>query len=199
MNTRKIRLSIGALSLLLIASCNKSQLSLNPSNEIALNESFEQTSDAQKWDLGMYASLRGNTYGQYIMATDIQADQLNATKDYGNNYGSHYTWAGFNDDDGATSSEWGSYYSALASVNVAIAGYAKIKDTPAAGQASLRQYLGDAYLFRAYYYHQLVLRWAKAYNPATASADLGVPLVLVYDVSLKPARATVAAVYAQIL
>ena len=199
MNTRKIKLSIGAFSLLIIASCNKSQLSLNPSNEIALNQSFQQTSDAQKWDAGMYASLRGNTYGQYIMATDIQADQLNATTDYGNNYGGQHTWAGFNDDDSYIASQWSSYYSALASVNAAIAGYAKIQDTTAAGRSSLNQYLGDAYLFRAYYYHQLVLRWAKAYSPTTASSDLGVPLVLVYDVSLKPARATVAQVYAQIL
>lgn len=199
MNTRKIKLSIGALSLLIIASCNKSQLNLNPSNEIALNESFEQTSDAQKWDGGMYASLRGATYGEYIMATDIQADQLNATTDYGNNYGGQHTWAGFTADDGYISSEWSTYYSALASINVAIAGYANIKDTTTAGQASLRQYLGDAYLFRAYYYHQLILRWAKAYNPTTASTDLGVPLVLTYNVNLKPARATVAAVYAQIL
>jgi starch-binding outer membrane protein, SusD/RagB family len=199
MNTSKIKLAIGALSLVVVASCNKSQLNLNPSSEIALNESFEQTSDAQKWDLGMYAALRSNTYGQFIMATDIQADQLNATVDYGNNYGGQHTWAGFSADDGFISSFWSQYYSALASINVAIPGYATIKDTTAAGNASLQQYLGDAYLFRAYYYHELVLRYAKAYNPTTAATDPGVPLVLTYNVDLKPARATVAQVYTQIL
>lgn len=199
MNTTKIKLAIGALSLVTMTSCSKKLLNLNPSNEIALGESFTQVSDAQKWDAGMYASLRGNTYGQFIMATDIQADQLNATQDYGNNYGGQHTWEGFTAGDYTISGEWSQYYSAIASIDVAIEGFAGIKPTNATDSASLNQYLGDAYLARAYYFHQLVLRWAKAYDPSTASTDPGIPLTTKYDYTALPSRATVADSYTQIL
>jgi len=63
----------------------------------------------------------------------------------------------------------------------------------------MNQYTGDAYLARAWYYHRLILRWAKPYETATANTDLGVPLVLKFNLTELPARATVAAVYAQIL
>lgn len=45
---------------------------------------------------------------------------------------------------------------------------------------------------------ELVRHFAKAYNTATASSDLGVPLVLAYNQLEKPHRATVAKVYEQI-
>jgi hypothetical protein len=52
---------------------------------------------------------------------------------------------------------------------------------------------------RAFYYHMLVQRWGKDYEPGTAATDLGVPLVLAFDITLRPKRATVAEVYTQIL
>ena len=57
----------------------------------------------------------------------------------------------------------------------------------------------QAKINRAYYYFQLVNLYGKAYNEATANQDPAVPLVLKPDASLLPARATVKAVYAQIL
>lgn len=45
---------------------------------------------------------------------------------------------------------------------------------------------------------ELVRHFAKAYNAATASSDLGVPLVIAYNQLEKPHRATVAKVYEQI-
>ena len=190
---------IAGLGILLTTACSKNLLNLNPSSSIALSESFQKASDAQQWDNGFYASLRGNVYGQQYMATDIQADQLNATLDYGNNYGFLQTWQGFLSTDYTISGEWSGYYSALANVNEALAGFPLIIPTDAADSATLQQCTGDAYLMRAYYYLELVLRWSKAYNPTTAASDLGVPLVLKYDISALPARASVAQVYTQIL
>jgi hypothetical protein len=80
-----------------------------------------------------------------------------------------------------------------------IAGYEKIKTTSAADLATLTKCKGDAFLARAYYYSELILRFAKAYDPASAATDLGVPLVLEYDLEARPARATIKQVYDQIL
>lgn len=199
MNSTKIKLAIGAISLVTMTSCSKNLLNLNPPDSIALGQSFQTVQDAETWDGGLYASLRGASYGGYIMAPDIQADQLNATIDYGNNYGGIHTWQGFTAGDYEISGEWSAYYAALANVNAAIAGLPTIQTTSTSDAAIVNECLGDAYLMRAYYYHKLVLRWAKAYDPASSSSDPGVPLVLKYDVTALPARATVSDVYKQIL
>ncbi|HTJ13980.1 MAG TPA: RagB/SusD family nutrient uptake outer membrane protein [Dinghuibacter sp.] len=199
MNKTKIKLAIGALSLVTLASCSKNLLNLNPPDSIALGEAFQQVSDAEKWDGGIYATLRGNTNGGYTMAPDIQADELNATLDYGNNYGGIHTWQGFTAGDYEISGEWSAYYAAISTINAAIEGYPNIKTSSPSDVAEMNELTGDAYLARAFYYHKLVLRWAKAYDPSSASTDLGVPLMLKYDVSALPARATVADTYTQIM
>jgi starch-binding outer membrane protein, SusD/RagB family len=199
MNNYKIKLVAGLISLTLMTGCSKKLLDLHPYDNIDLGQAFEKVSDAQQWDNGMYASLRGNVYGTYTMATDIQADLFNATLDYGNNYGFLQTWQGFLADDYTISGEWSAYYNAIANLNVALNGYKQIVPQSAQDTAALAQYTGDAYLARAYYYLQLVLRWSVAYNSSTAASDPGVPLVLDYNINALPARATVQQVYAQIL
>ncbi len=188
----------GALALALLGSCSKNLLNKTPADQIALSEAFQKASDAQNWDNGFYASLRGNVYGQFSINTDVQADQLNATLDYGNNYGSLQTWT-INSDDYAISGEWSAYYAAIANINEALAGFPLIVATNVADSATIQQCTGDAYLMRAFYYQELVLRWAKAYNSSSASSDPGVPLVLKFNTQELPARATVQAVYTQIL
>lgn len=57
----------------------------------------------------------------------------------------------------------------------------------------------EAKFFRAYSYLSLIRVFGKAYNPSTeTSSDLGVLLVLHFDQTAEPARATVQQVYDQI-
>ena len=63
----------------------------------------------------------------------------------------------------------------------------------------IEKFKGEAYFLRAFYYHQLVQRWAKDYEPGSADTDPGVPVVLIFDVTLLPPRASVQEVYDQIL
>jgi hypothetical protein len=90
-------------------------------------------------------------------------------------------------------------YGAIKNLNIAIAGFDNIPTANATERTELNRYKGDAYLARAYYYSELVKRFAKAYNPSTAATDLAIPLVTVFDLNDKPARATTAQVYTQIL
>jgi starch-binding outer membrane protein, SusD/RagB family len=196
MKQHKIKFLIGGLALLFLASCKK-ELDKTPYNAIALSESFKTVKDAKTWNNGVYTYLRGRVYGIYTYTTDVQGDQLNATLDYGNRNGAPHRWD-FTSDDYSIRDIWAGYYSGITNLNIQLAGFNEI--TPATSEvAELNRYKGDAYIARAYYYHQLIQLFAKPYEPTTAATDLGVPLVLTYDVSAQPARATVKQVYDQIL
>ena len=185
--------------ILVFGSCEK-KLDLYPFNAIELSQSFKTVKDASTWNGGLYADLRGRIYGSYMFATDVQADQLNASLDFGNRNGNPHRWGqSFLAEDGLLSGIWSGYYFALRNVNAAIAGFETIPTATTAEGDSMRRFKSDCYFARAYYYHQLIQRYAKAYNPSTASTDLGVPLVLKYDINALPARASVKEVYDQIL
>ncbi len=190
---------LGLTALLSLGACQK-KLDLLPYSSIELSQSFKTVKDATGWNNGLYSDLRARVYGAYMFSQDVQADQLNATLDYGNRNGFPHRWGNsFAASDGALSTAWGNDYTALKNVNLCIQNFPSIPATTTADIATMKKYTGDAYLARAYYYSDLIVRFAKPYEPATAATDLGVPLVLVYDLNGQPARATVKQVYDQIL
>ena len=185
-----------AMTLTAITSCKK--LDLKPYDAIDITTGFNTVQDAKYWNSGMYSALRARTYGSFNIPQEVQNEQLNASGDFGNRNGSFHRWGTFlNADD--FSGVYASYYSALANVNVMIKGFEQIQATAGAQTDSLNTYKADARMMRAYYYHELATRFAKAYNPATAANELGVPLVTEFDLSAKPARANLKAVYDLIL
>ncbi len=197
--TNKI-FTTGLLSMLALSSCKKDELDLFPFSSIEVSQSFVSLKDAKAWNVGFYNSFRGNLYGSTMFIPDVQADQLNATLDFGNRNGNPHRWGtSFLAEDGALSGLWASMYGAIKNLNVAIAGFDNIPTANATEKAELDRYRGDAYIARAYYYSELVKRFAKPYNPASAATDLGVPLITTFDLNEKPARATIAQVYTQIL
>lgn len=196
MKNIKIGLITGVAMLSVFTSCKK--LDLFPVDRIEKTQSFKTVADAKAWNVGLYSSLRARSAGAYLISQEVQADQLNASLEYGNRNGGPHRWD-FLADDGAFSTPWSGYYSSIANVNSAIEGFAAITPTNATETADFNRYKADNYLARAYYYHQLVLRFAKAYNPATAATDLGVPVLTKFDVTAEPARNTVKQVYDQII
>ena len=196
MNTFKNLIKCFLVSLVLIG-CD--DLERFPFASIEQTQSFQTVGDAATWNTGLYANLRGNVYGPFTYATDVQADQLNATLDYGNRNGFPHRWEGFLADDGLLRTHWGNYYSAINNINVALAGFETIPTENQDEEDELDLYRADAYLARAFYYHNLVVRFAQDYDPSSASSDLGVPIVLEYDLQARPSRNTVEEVYQQIL
>ena len=73
---------IAFASILVLASCEK-KLDLYPYDSIELSQSFQTIKDATTWNNGLYADFRGRVYGSYNISQDVQADQLNATLDFG--------------------------------------------------------------------------------------------------------------------
>ncbi|MFT3978979.1 MAG: RagB/SusD family nutrient uptake outer membrane protein [Ferruginibacter sp.] len=195
---KSIKYILGISAVLALGSCDK-KLDLYPYSSIEITQSFKTMADAKAWDNAFYSALRGRVYGSYAIGQDVQADYLNASLDYGNRNGNPHRWGtSFLASDGLLSGVWLGYYSALKDINLCIEKLPTIPTTTTAEADQLKRYIGDAYLARAYYYSELVVRFADAYTPASASTDLGVPLVLTYDINAMPARATMAEVYTQI-
>jgi len=191
-----IKLSlITAFTVLGMVSCD---LDRYPYNSIEQSQAFQTVDDALALRNGLYANLRGRLYGIYTDPMDVQTDYLNATLDYGNRAGSLYRWSDFLADNYTLRDYWSGIYSSLVNVNNVIENIDNITTEDTDEKALLNKYKGEAYFLRAYYYHLLVLRYAKDYEPSTAASDLGVPLVLTFDVTLLPERATVQEVYDQI-
>ena len=195
MKTINFKISLVVVLMMLISSCNLNKF---PFDSIEQSQSFKTIKDATTLNNGLYASLRGDIYGIFTYSTDVQADEMNATLDYGNRNGFPYTWSGFLSDDYTISGVWSGFYATLANVNNVINNIGKIPQASVSDSAQINGFLGQAYLMRAYIFHQLVLRYAKAYNPTTAGSDPGVPLVLTFDITLLPSRSTVAQTYTQI-
>lgn len=178
-----------------------------PVNEIAIGDSFQSIEDARAWNNGMYKTLRENIHGNrddannltYVL--DIQADQLNASLTHGNRNGAPHRWVSFLAGDNVLEEYWGSAYNGIANINLALTEFDKILLEDQAEKDEIEQFKGEAYLARAFYYHKLIVRFAKVYNSSSASTDLGVPLELEFNIAniSKPSRDTVEKVYEQIL
>jgi starch-binding outer membrane protein, SusD/RagB family len=195
----KIGLLVLASSFALITSCKKN-LDQFPQDGIELTQSFKTMADAKAWDVGMYNRMRGVLYSTYMISQDVQADQLNASLDYGNRNGNPHRWGtSLNSDDGILSTTWAAYYSSITNINLALENFPKITPVTPVEITDMNRYKGDALLARAFMYFELIQRFAKPFEPATANTDPGVPLVLTYDINAKPSRATVKAVYDQII
>ncbi len=189
-------LSLTAVIALISVSC---ELNRYPYDAIEQSQAFVTMKDAATFNNGLYASFRARVYGLFMFSTDVQADQLNATLDYGNRNGFPHKWNGFLADDYTIRDTWRYQYNTITNINNILSNSNKIPIASPAEQATMDKYLGEAYLMRAYLYHQLVQRFAKDYEPSSAATDPGVPIVLTFDITLKPARSTVEQVYQQIL
>lgn len=194
---RKIIKQITVLSLILACgtSCN---LDRYPYDSISTETAWTGVSDATKFEAGLYSSIRGMFSSDVNYGSEIQTDLFNATVSFGNNGGDLYTW-NFNSSQGTLSDYWSSNYVCINNSNGIINNIGKIVTTDSKELALLSKVKGEAFLARAMAYHNLVLRYAKDYNKASAQTDLGLPIVLKEnDVENKPARATLEDTYKQI-
>jgi len=111
----------------LIAVCSTScDLSRYPYNAIETSQAFVTLKDAGTLNAGLYASMRGVVYGLYMFSTDVQADILNATLDYGNRNGFPHKWTPFLADDYTIRDTWRYQYNTITNINNFLNNYDKI-------------------------------------------------------------------------
>ncbi len=179
-----------AAAVVMTASCD---LNLTPANTLSYDSEnlITNETDLIGFEAGILAQIRGLEYGVYDWASDVQMDYFNAVNDYGNNGGGiHRSDDSFSASDYDTRDNWSGPYGAIKNFNILIHGAQVVPDGLQKKAAIAR---GEAYFGRAMAYLHMVRLFGKPYK--TGSNTLGVPLVLEYDQSARPARATVAEVY----
>ena len=178
-----------------LSSCD---LNLKPTTSIAYVEGeplMISASDVSEFENGILTSFRSRFDGVYYQTQEVMVDYFNASADYGNNYGAvHRMDVDFTDGEYNTRDHWSGHFGAIKNYNIFIENADNVAD-------DLKEYAqfvkGEALFCRAFSYLHLARHFGKPYG-SSSSTDLAVPLVTVYDQLDKPARATVAEVYAQV-
>lgn len=182
-----------ALAMPVLTSCELDQF---PATSLPSEQSWQTMTDATNHKNGLLAAIRGVANG-YAGAQEAQADLFNM-KSYNTSYQQLHTWtftATQFDGDGL----WSSNYNLVVNACDIIDNIDKVDATTDAEKASIKYIKGLAYFARAYAMSTLAVRYCQNYDPATADATLGLPIVKHVDASAKPSRATLAATYAFIL
>lgn len=179
-----------ALFLPLVASCELDQF---PRGSIIEENSWEQVSDATNYYYGLQAILRGATGGSQVYVPEIQTDLFNARTGAASLTQEH-DWS-FTTAQFAGDSKWAASYQLISNANEIINNIDKIQVETDEDQLYLDNIKGAAYFARAYAYANMVVRYCKDYEPATAAGELGLPLVETVDVNAKPDRATLEETY----
>ena len=174
----------------LLNSC--ADLDQQPYNTLGGEVPFKTVQDAKNWATGIYPKLIKNHFGPKMYLTDLQSDFLNMKITSQISGRDFHTWD-FNDGEATVKSAWADSYTAIQNMNYALKGFANFSD-----QESIKEYIGQAYLARAYYNTYLVTHFCKAYNEATADTDLGLS-IFDYQVKDFPDRSSLRATYDYIL
>lgn len=148
-------------------------------------------------ELAANPSYSSNGYALLeVFADQIYLSESRINGSINTSLGRAYTWQPATYVNPEADSGWDPMYNNIFNANIILQNVPQITDGSAPERAEV---MGDAYFNRAYAYWNLVNTYAKDYQSATAATDLGVPLVLIPDLEATPSRATVAAVYQQIL
>jgi len=94
--------------------------------------------------------------------------------------------------------DWNNIYTIAYYANTAIENLPNISRTSANADA-WDNAMGQGYFTRANAFFQVALAWTQAYDQATASKDLGIPLKLTTDFNIPSRRSTIQQTYDQII
>ena len=134
---------------------------------------------------GVMQSYRATMYGASSEVEEVMMDGFNASSIYANNFGAaHRTDASFTASDRDIKGIWATAYAAIKNFNIFLKGDSTFMANAAlsaANKLEAKIAAGEARFARASTYMYLARHFGKAYNKATASTDLCVPLILAYN------------------
>jgi hypothetical protein len=182
-----------------ISACD-SELALEPEQSLSPEVAFSNKAGAQAALFGAYSATQSlDAFGGLAIAiNEYMADNVRFVGSFPtlqeiNNY---VTIA----SNGSIQTMWSAHYFAVLAANAVIDNIPKVVD-PGFSDAERKQFVAEAKFIRALTYLQLVTLWGQPYQVNNGNTP-GVPLLLkagalTGDI-VKPARNTVAEVYAQI-
>lgn len=182
---------VAGMLLATATGCKKDFLDLRPFTSLTPEDALKTESDLRVAMNGAYQGLRGaDLFGRTVpVLGDLMGDNVYQHPQNSNRY-TQFNLFAHAVNDGNAAGLWSQAYSTILRCN-------NIINSPLTGTPAISQIKGEAKAVRALLYFNLVRFFARPFsdNPA----GLGVPIVLTYDVALKPTRSTVQEVYTQIL
>lgn len=187
-------------ALAVFPACKKSFLDLKPYDQVPSDIAITNEEEMQTALNGAYYSLHTDHVGDVNndgsnlfdrtlpLMGDLMSDNVAIVIDNSNRYLDLFNYSYLSDNEWTTGT-WSAAYSSILALNNVINA-----DVPES-EVSL-QLKGEALTLRALVYFNLVRLYATPFT-VDPNAD-GVPIVLTYDPTLKPARSKVSEVYAQI-
>lgn len=188
-------LIIGLIAFSTLFSSCKKQLELAPKDALGTDVALGTIQGVNSAILGMYSSMRSASYygrSLYIYG-DLSSNDVYLSQTNSNRYISTFQ-RNFAASDATITDMWTAMYVTISRANNIINSVDKVT----ASQPEKDLAKGQALFVRALGYFDLVRVFAKPYNQGNG-AQLGVPIVLISDISNYPKRNTVTEVYAQIL
>jgi hypothetical protein len=193
---KKITIILTVLGLMLITSCEEF-LDVKPSNYAASETSITNAADAEVAINGLMRKMTSSLYygRNFVIYGDAKGGDF-AVRSQGRGLDYYYSF-NHSASSGSGSGFWEQIYNCILQANNLIKNIQKMEDD-GNGSDVLSEFKAQAMTARALMYFDLVRLYGKCYNMDKTS--LGVPLVLEpLDASAQPVRATVEAVYTQIL
>lgn len=193
---KKNKIIFAIIGILLLSSC-EDFLDVKPSNSADSATSIVTVSDARVAINGIMRNMTSyNYYGRnFILYSDAKGGDF-AIASAGRGYDGLYQF-NHSQTSGSYSGFWAHLYQCILQVNNLLTNIDQIEEA-GDGSDQLLEYKGQALTARALFYFDLVRLYGKPYNMDKTS--LGVPLELeVVDAAAQPTRATVEAVYNQIV
>ncbi|KPP94638.1 MAG: SusD family sugar-binding lipoprotein [Bacteroidetes bacterium HLUCCA01] len=198
---KKIKIYVLALFVGVAFTACDDLLELDPQASISDDIALSTPGNIQTAIVGGYAALSSvNAYGgSYVYLTDILA----APQDEIYFNGTFTQPREVNDKEMLISNSfvagyWNTSYNIINRANNVLSAIDVVTDA-----ADRERLEAEAHFLRGVVYYNLVVAFGKAYNDGDPSSNLGVPLVLqptrIIDDNLKVSRATVQAVYDQII
>ncbi|MCG8608361.1 RagB/SusD family nutrient uptake outer membrane protein [bacterium] len=187
-----------AFMILFSFACNEDFLDLEPQQSVSDTAFLQSLADFQAAMIGGYDQMQlADWYGRYmLLVPDIMGDDVkqnasaNRAKEWAEYNGSVATTHDINREF------WAEIYEGINMANQMIN---STFEPNAAIQNEITQLLGQAHALRGLAYFDLVRIFGQHYTFTADASHPGVPIVLDFDVTRKPARNTVAEVYAQII
>jgi hypothetical protein len=193
---KKIIIILTVLGAMLITSC-EDFLDVKPSNRANSATSITNAADAKVAINGLMRKMSSaDYYGRnFVIYADAKGGDL-AIRSQGRGLDYYYTF-NHSATSGSGSGFWTQIFNNIMQANNLIVNIQRMEDE-GNGTAALSDYKGQALTARALMYFDLVRLYGKPYNMDKTS--YGVPLVLEpLDAAAQPTRASVEAVYTQIL
>jgi hypothetical protein len=193
---KKITIILTVLGAMLITSC-EDFLDVTPSNLANSETSITNAADAKVAINGLMRKMTSSSYygRDFVIYGDAKGGDF-AIRSQGRGLDYFYSF-NHSATSGSGSGLWSQIYHNILQANNLITNIKKMEDA-GTGTATLSDYKAQAMTARALMYFDLLRLYGKPYNMDKTS--FGVPLVLEpLDASAQPTRASVEAVYTQIL